>query len=307
MKGDGHEVALPTELRTAKPFCPRFLRAIRIANVRADTDAAGTDPVGTRVGNADPADAVSGLFLDLPRLYPPLRNPKSEIQKPPPPMPSLPPSRFFPPADEADPEGFLGFGGRLTPKWLLDAYGHGIFPWPMGEPEVPIPWWSPDPRAIIEFERFHVSHRLARTIRSGRLEVTRDRDFDGVIQGCAMAPGRIGQTWITADMIEAYGRLHELGHAHSVEVWQGEQLVGGTYGVAIGGLFAAESKFYRVRDASKVALVHLVQHLRRRGYTLLDIQQLTPHTARFGAVEIPRAEYLARLAAAVRLPVSFED
>ena len=220
-------------------------------------------------------------------------------------MPLLPPSRFFPPAEEVDPEGLVGFGGRLTPEWLLDAYQHGIFPWPTGDPDVPIPWWSPDPRAIIELDRFHVPRRLARTIRSGRFELSCDRDFAGVIRGCATAADRAGGTWLTAQMIRAYIRLFRLGHAHSVEVWQDGRLAGGTYGVAIAGLFAAESKFYRVRDASKVALVHLVQRLRARGYALLDIQQLTPHAARFGAIEIPRRQYLARLAKALAQPVTF--
>jgi len=220
-------------------------------------------------------------------------------------MPLLPPSRFFPPAEELDSEGLVGFGGRLTPEWLLDAYQHGIFPWPTGDPDVPIPWWSPDPRAIIELDRFHVPRRLARTIRSGRFELSYDRDFAGVIRGCATAADRTGGTWLTPEMIEAYVRLFKLGHAHSVEVWQDGRLVGGTYGVAIAGLFAAESKFYRVRDASKVALVHLVEQLRARGYALLDIQQLTPHTARFGAIEIPRREYLTRLAKALAQPTTF--
>jgi len=171
--------------------------------------------------------------------------------------------------------------------------------------DAPLAWWSLDPRAVIEFERFHVPRRLRRTCRSAKFEVTRDVDFEGVIRGCAMAPGRLNQTWLTPEMIEAYVQLHRLGHAHSVEVWHDQELAGGIYGVAIGGLFAAESKFFRVRDASKVALVGLVEHLRERGFTLLDIQQLTPHTIRFGAVAIPRSEYLARLAAAVDLPVSF--
>ena len=130
-------------------------------------------------------------------------------------------------------------------------------------------------------------------------------DFAGVIRGCAMAPSRLNQTWLTSEMIDAYIRLHKLGYAHSVEVWYQQELAAGVYGVAIGGLFAAESKFYRVRDASKVALVRLVEHLRSRGYTLLDIQQLTPHTALLGAAAIPRVEYLARLAVAIELPVTF--
>jgi leucyl/phenylalanyl-tRNA--protein transferase len=222
-------------------------------------------------------------------------------------MSILPPSRFFPPAEQLDPEGLVGFGGRLTPDWLLDAYRHGIFPWPVSDPDVPIAWWSPDPRAILDLDRFHVPRRLRRTIRSGRFELSCDRNFPGVIHGCATARGRIGQTWLTPPMIEAYLRLFELGHAHSVEVWQDGRLVGGTYGVSIGGLFAAESKFYRARDASKVALVHLVERLRTRGYTLLDIQQLSSHTAQFGAIEIPRRQYLARLARALDQPCTFGD
>ncbi|MHC4179108.1 MAG: leucyl/phenylalanyl-tRNA--protein transferase [Planctomycetota bacterium] len=217
-----------------------------------------------------------------------------------------PPSRFFPPAEEADPEGLVGFGGQLTPEWLLDAYGHGIFPWPIGHPDAPIAWWSPDPRAIIELDRFHVPRRLGRTIRVGQFDVSYDRDFARVIRACATAPDRAGETWLTPQMIEAYVRLFELGHAHSVEVWHGGQLAGGTYGVSIAGLFAAESKFYRVRDASKVALVHLVDRLRVRGYSLLDIQQLTPHVVQFGAIEIPRDQYLARLAEALARPVTFD-
>jgi leucyl/phenylalanyl-tRNA--protein transferase len=205
----------------------------------------------------------------------------------------------------ADSDGLLALGGRLAPEWLLDAYRHGIFPWPQSDIDEPMLWWSPDPRAIIEFDRFHVSRRLARTCRSGRFAVTRDRDFAGVIHGCATAGGRAGQTWLTPRMIRAYTRLFELGHAHSVETWHEGQLAGGVYGVAIGGLFAAESMFYRAGDASKVALVHLVQHLQARGYRLLDIQQLTPATAPFGAVEIPRREYLTRLAEALGLAVTF--
>ncbi len=220
-------------------------------------------------------------------------------------MPLLPPSKRFPPAEEADPEGLVGLGGELSPEWLLDAYRHGIFPWPITDFEAPLAWWSPDPRAVIEFDRFHVPRRLRRTCRGAKFEVTRDVDFAGVIRGCAMSPGRLNQTWLTSEMIEAYIRLHALGYAHSVEVWFQHELAGGVYGVSIGGMFAAESKFFRVRDASKVALVHLVDHLRESGYSLVDIQQLTPHTIRFGAVGIPRAEYLRRLAEAVEMPVRF--
>ncbi len=205
----------------------------------------------------------------------------------------------------ADSDGLLGVGGQLTPDWLLDAYGHGIFPWPITGSVNLLAWWSLDPRAVILWDRFHVSRRLQRTCRCGRFTVTCDRDFRGVIRGCATAAGREGRTWLTAEMIEAYAQLFELGHAHSVEVWSGGVLAGGTYGVAIGGVFSAESMFHRVRDASKVALVHLVAHLRARGYPWMDIQQLTPHTARFGAVEIPRSEFLRRLDEALALPVTF--
>lgn len=221
-------------------------------------------------------------------------------------MPTLPPSRFFPPPEEADAEGLIGFGGELSPEWLIDAYSHGIFPWPMGERDDPVPWWSPDPRAVIPLHRFHLPRRLRRTVLSGRFTMTRDRAFAQVIVGCATGPGRRGQTWITPRMVRAYRQLHESGYAHSVEAWHAGRLTGGLYGVAVGGLFAAESMFYRVRDASKVALVHLVEHLHRRGYRLLDIQQFTPHTAQFGAVEIPRREYLRQLAEAINADVSWE-
>jgi leucyl/phenylalanyl-tRNA--protein transferase len=211
---------------------------------------------------------------------------------------------FFPSPVATTADGLVCVGGLLSPEWLLDAYRHGIFPWPVWDDE-PIAWWSPDPRAIIELDGLQVSTRLVRTLRSRRFQVTTDHDFAGVIHGCATAPGRVGQTWLTPSMIDAYCELHRLGHAHSVEVWRGDQLAGGTYGVAIGGLFAAESMFRRVTDASKVAVVHLVERLRSRGYHLLDIQQLTPHTGRLGAIEIPRTEYLRRLAAARDLAVTF--
>ena len=193
-------------------------------------------------------------------------------------------------------------------EWLLDAYRHGIFPWPIWEEGEPMAWWSLDPRAIIELDRgLHVTRRLRRTVRSQKFEITRDQDFRGVIRGCATSPGRRGRTWLTDEMVVAYTRLHDLGHAHSIEAWHAGMLAGGVYGVAIGGLFAAESMFYHVRDASKVALVHLVDHLRARGYLLLDIQQWTGHSASLGAIEIPREEYLRRLATAIELPVSFGE
>ncbi|HQU42068.1 MAG TPA: leucyl/phenylalanyl-tRNA--protein transferase [Pirellulales bacterium] len=205
-------------------------------------------------------------------------------------------SHIFPPADAASPDGLIGIGGELSTEWLLDAYRHGIFPWPFSDGQ--LAWWSPDPRAVIELDQFHVPRRLARTCRC-------DRDFEGVIDGCATAGDREHETWITPELREAYVRLHRQGHAHSVETWHEGRLVGGVYGVAIAGLFSAESMFYRVSEASKVALVRLVEHLGVRGYALVDIQQLTAHTLRFGAVEIPRRQYLKRLAAALELPVTF--
>jgi leucyl/phenylalanyl-tRNA--protein transferase len=208
---------------------------------------------------------------------------------------------FFPLPRWAEQLGLVAVGGDLSPGRLLAAYRHGVFPWyDEGEP---IHWWSPDPRAIFELDGLHVPRRLARTLRSGRFRVTANEDFAGVIRGCADRPGE--GTWITAAMIDAYEELHRLGHAHSVEVWHEDLLAGGVYGVALGGLFAGESMFTRVRDASKVALVRLVERLRQRGFQLLDIQMLTEHTASLGAVTIPRAEYLRRLREALACPVTF--
>ena len=195
----------------------------------------------------------------------------------------------------------------MDPEWLLDAYAHGIFPWPFGDDRNPMAWWSPDPRGILELDGLHISRRLRRTLRQGRFELSCDLAFREVMGACATGPGRQGGTWITPGMLEAYTRLHKTGFAHSVEVWREGQLVGGTYGVGIRGLFAAESKFYRERDASKVALAYLVRHLQGRGYTLLDLQMITPHTERLGAIEIPREEYFDRLAEALEQDVTFGE
>jgi leucyl/phenylalanyl-tRNA---protein transferase len=207
----------------------------------------------------------------------------------------------FPDPNLAGPDGLVAVGGDLGVERLLAAYRMGIFPWTVN----PISWWSPDPRAIIELDGFHVSQSLARVIRQGRFEVTIDQSFRAVMEGCAApAPGR-GGAWITEEFIAAYTRLHRQGHAHSVECRLGGELVGGIYGVTIGGLFAGESMFHRVNDASKVALHHLVGHLRRRGFALFDIQMVTPATKPLGAVEIPRREYLRRLSAAVGMKCLF--
>jgi leucyl/phenylalanyl-tRNA---protein transferase len=214
------------------------------------------------------------------------------------------PSRYFPPASRASPDGLVAVGGRLTTERLLDAYRHGIFPWPAQSYE-PMLWWSPDPRAILPLEGVYRSRRLQRRMRSGEFEMRCDTAFAEVIAACGGGPGREGGTWLTPEMIAAYTELYRRGHAHCVETWKEGQLVGGVYGIAIGGLFAAESMFYRARDASKAALVRLVDHLHARGYQLLDVQQWTAHTGSLGVIEIARREYLRRLAEVVDLPVSF--
>jgi leucyl/phenylalanyl-tRNA--protein transferase len=196
--------------------------------------------------------------------------------------------------------GLVKQGGDLSPASLLKAYRSGCFPW-FDEGD-PILWWSPDPRAIFEIESYHVPRRLARTIRSGKFRVTRDLAFGAVMRGCA---DRVEGTWITDEMLDAYQELHRLGHAHSVEAWLGEHLAGGVYGVALGGFFAAESMFHYVTDAGKVALASLIAHLRQRGFTLFDLQFINDHTARLGAIEIPRKEYLRRLRHALRAPATF--
>ena len=199
------------------------------------------------------------------------------------------------PPDQADPDGFVGLGGNLHPPSLLRAYCEGIFPW-FNEGD-PILWWSPHPRAIFEIERFHISRRFARTLRSGKFQITFNRDFAAVIRGCAV---REEGTWITASMMKAYEHLHQLGHAHSVESWVDGELTGGVYGISIGAFFAAESMFYRQTDGSKAALTGLVGRLRERGFELLDTQFVTEHTRSLGATEISRAAYLSRLRTAIQ-------
>jgi leucyl/phenylalanyl-tRNA--protein transferase len=169
-----------------------------------------------------------------------------------------------------------------------------------------IAWFSPDPRGVIPLETFHVPSRLARVVRRGTFEIRIDHDFERVIRACADRGDDDG-TWISEDIVEAYVELARLGLAHSVEAWQDEQLAGGLYGVHLGGAFFGESMFHRVTDASKVALVALVERLRARGFTLLDTQWITPHLEQFGAVEIPRAEYVRRLEDAIARPCRFVD
>jgi len=198
-------------------------------------------------------------------------------------------------------------GGRLSTQLLIDAYQRGIFPWPItDERGRPLnAWFSPNPRAIIELDQFHTPARLARRIRRGEFSFTLDKAFSEVIDACAERPKYTG-TWITEELRTEYLRLHELNVAHSLEVWQDQQLVGGIYGVAMGGYFSAESKFHHRTDASKAALHYLAQHLLERGFALLDVQIWSPHLAQFGAINIPRSEFLRRQAKALKLPVTFD-
>jgi leucyl/phenylalanyl-tRNA--protein transferase len=189
---------------------------------------------------------------------------------------------------------------RLPTGLLRMAYAQGYFPMPhpdTGE----IVWFRPDPRAVLPLDGFKASRSLLRSIRRSGFRVSYDTAFPEVMRGCADRE----ETWITDEFLAAYGRLHREGDAHSVEIWQGPNLVGGVYGVSLGGAFFAESKFHRVTDASKAALYYLVERLRARGYGLLEIQFLTPHLETLGAIEIPDAEYQARLSAALQLAPKF--
>jgi leucyl/phenylalanyl-tRNA--protein transferase len=186
---------------------------------------------------------------------------------------------------------------RLSPERLISAYRHGIFPWPDGTPFNPIPWVCPPRRAILEFDALHIPKNLRKAQRTlSRLVFTIDEAFEPVIHACAAAP-RPGQegTWITPAMMGAYIELHHRKLAHSIEAWDGDALVGGLYGVTAGGVFTGESMFHRISDASKLCVLFLVDHLRQRGATWIDIQQLTPHFALLGAREVPRDVFLARL------------
>lgn len=190
----------------------------------------------------------------------------------------------------------------LEPETLLFAYTRGIFPMAY---EDGIYWYDPDPRAILPLERFHIPRSLRRVLRKQLFEIRVDSAFRQVMEACAApAPSR-ESTWISPEFVAAYTRLYKLGYAHSVEAWQDGRLAGGLYGVAINGLFAGESMFSRAADASKVALVHLVERLQRRRFDLLDVQFSTPHLKQFGVIEISRAEYRRRLALAVKKDVWF--
>jgi len=187
----------------------------------------------------------------------------------------------------------------IDPDLLVQGYRLGVFPMAMNDDS--IEWFSPDPRAILPLENFHVPHALRRLVRRKPFEITIDKAFSAVIKACAERK----DTWINREIIESYIRLHEIGQAHSLEAWKENTLAGGLYGVAVGGAFFGESMFHRVTDASKIALVALVKHLRARKFVLLDTQWLTPHLQQFGGIQISRSHYLRLLRRAVDLPRKF--
>lgn len=207
----------------------------------------------------------------------------------------------FPPPHFAEPGGLLAVGGDLSEPRLLLAYQMGIFPW--FSEEDPVLWWSPDPRLVLYPSSIHVSRRLARVIRRGVCTVTADTAFDRVIKGCAGV--RLDQgikTWIVEDMIHAYCRLFDSGYAHSIEVWRGEELAGGLYGLSLGGGFFGESMFSRMPDASKIALTALCRLLQTLDFDMVDCQLPTDHLMRLGGVPIPRARFLRELKATLERP-----
>ncbi|WP_319024688.1 leucyl/phenylalanyl-tRNA--protein transferase [Microbulbifer hainanensis] len=208
----------------------------------------------------------------------------------------------FPPTSGAlsDPNGLLAIGGDLSPDWLLAAYRRGIFPW--YSDDQPILWWSPSPRCVVFPEHFAIRRSLRKTLRRGNFAVTFDRAFDAVVEACRAPRADAEGTWITDEMRDAYCEMHWRGHAHSVEVWREQELVGGLYGVALGRIFFGESMFHRVTDASKVAFVHLVRQLELWGCPLIDCQVSNPHLTSLGAVEVSREDFERLLEAGVSKP-----
>jgi leucyl/phenylalanyl-tRNA--protein transferase len=208
----------------------------------------------------------------------------------------------FPPVAQAmrQPNGLLAAGGDLTPARLLDAYRHGIFPW-FSEGD-PILWWSPDPRMVLFPAEFKISHSLQKTLRRGNYEMRADTAFEQVMRACASPRDGQNGTWIQEEMITAYARLHQMGHAHSIETWMEGELVGGLYGVSIGRMFYGESMFSRKADASKIALAHLAGQLKLWNFGMIDCQMNTAHLASLGAREIPRKEFIARLQELIHYP-----
>jgi leucyl/phenylalanyl-tRNA--protein transferase len=199
-----------------------------------------------------------------------------------------------------EPNGLLAFGGDLSPARLLAAYGKGIFPWfSDGEP---ILWWSPDPRCVLRTQDLRINRSLHRQLADKHWQLTLDHAFDAVVRGCAAPRRDASGTWIVPAMIDAYNRLYHLGHAHSLEVWEGGQLIGGIYGIALGQLFCGESMFSRQSGASKLALVALAKLLHGWDFPLIDTQVANAHTLSLGAIEIPRAQYLQEVATLRRQP-----
>ena len=212
------------------------------------------------------------------------------------------PQQPFPPAHLAmrDPNGLLAIGGDLAPQRLLRAYAHGIFPW--YNPDEPILWWCPNPRAVLEPRSFHVSRSLAKTLRRGDYTLSFDRAFAEVLNACAGARRASRGTWLGEDMQQAYRQLHQQGHAHSLEVWRDGALIGGLYGIALGRVFFGESMFSRADDASKVALYWLCRQLDEWDFELIDCQVSSAHLMSLGAIELERDHFLARLSRAVQAP-----
>lgn len=207
----------------------------------------------------------------------------------------------FPPAELADESGLLAVGGDLSAERLRLAYSMGIFPW--YDEDLPIMWHSPDPRMVLMPDELYVNRSLRKAIRKAPYRITLDTAFDAVIRACAdvFRPGQ-GGTWITDDMMDAYGELHRQGHAHSVEAWSGDELVGGLYGVALGSAYFGESMFALAPDASKIAFASLVEQLRTWNFDLIDCQVHTEHLEHFGAREIPRKDFLERLQVSLQRP-----
>lgn len=203
----------------------------------------------------------------------------------------------FPPVEQAlfEPNGLLAAGGELSPPWLLAAYSQGIFPW-YSEGE-PILWWSPDPRLVLTPSRIRITRSLRKVLRGERYQIRFDTAFAEVVRACAEPRTCQSGTWITPQMQAAYIRMHELGHAHSVEAWQGDELIGGLYGMALGRAFFGESMFSRASDASKCCLAWLAQFLDARDFAVIDCQMTTPHLLSMGAEEIPRAVFVSALKA----------
>ena len=221
--------------------------------------------------------------------------------------------KIFPDGRTANEYGVVAAGGKLTRHWVLNAYAHGIFPWPLdlddGTQDKVLGWFCPNPRTVLIPDDLHIPRRLRRKMRSGRFRVSSDQSFAAVISECSGPRKVAGEletgTWITSEVQSVYGELYEMGIAHSIEVWQDDELVGGLYGLAVGSIFCGESMFHHVSDASRVALCVLVQYLQSWGFALLDVQQATPHCNALGAIDIPRTTYLQILDKGLDEPAIF--